>query len=117
MDQTPESAGQARFGILQVAIASALAALVKKAEDWPWSRAYSRLYGNAKQKKILSPWPVTGPSDYRLNHSQGREEIESIRYAIKRSRPYGSEKRVSKAVGRFALKNTMRNRGRPKKGT
>ena len=33
------------------------AALVKKAEDWPWSSVHVRLYGNAEQKKILSPWP------------------------------------------------------------
>jgi hypothetical protein len=52
-----------------------------------------------------------------LNASQGQEEIENIRYAIKKSRAYGSEKWVSKAVGKFGLENTMRNRGRPKKGT
>jgi len=95
------------------------AALVKKAEDWPWSSVYARLNGNESQKKLLSPWPTPEPSDYRrwLNQSQGREEIENIRYAIRRSRPYGSEKWVSKAVGQFGLENTTRNRGRPKKGT
>jgi len=38
-------------------------ALVKRAEDWPWSSVYVRLYGNAEQKKILSPWPVPEPPD------------------------------------------------------
>src|SRR5271157_1471668 len=95
------------------------AALVKKAEDWPWSSVYARLYGSQKQKKMLSPWPMAEPRQYRewLNASQGKEEIENIRYAIKKSRPYGSEKWVAKAVGKFGLENTMRNRGRPKKGT
>jgi putative transposase len=95
------------------------AALVKKAEDWPWSSAHVRLYGKDNQKKMLSPWPVAEPRDYRqwLNHSQGKEEIENIRYAIKRNRPYGSEKWVSKAVAQFGLENTMRTRGRPKKGS
>ena len=29
------------------------AALVKKAEDWPWSSVHVQVYGNAEQKKIL----------------------------------------------------------------
>ncbi len=92
---------------------------MKKAEDWPWSSVYARLYGNEKPKQMLSPWPMAEPQPYRewLNASQGQEEIENIRYAIKKSRPYGSEQWVAKAVGKFGLENTLRNRGRPKKGT
>ena len=95
------------------------AALVKKAEDWPWASVYARLYGNEKQKKMLSPWPMGEPRHYVewLNASQGKEEIENIRYAIKKSRPYGSEKWLAHAVGKFGLENTMRNRGRPKNGS
>jgi putative transposase len=94
------------------------AALVRKAEDWPWSSVYARLYGTEKQKQMLSPWPTREPSDYRkwLNHAQGREEMENIREAMRRSRPYGSEKWVAKAVRQFGLENTTRKRGRPKKG-
>ena len=95
------------------------AALVKKAEEWPWSSVHARLYGDANRKKILSPWPVKEPDNYLkwLNRSQPKEEVENIRYAIKRSRPYGSEKWVSKAVGQFGLENTMRNPWRPEKGS
>ena len=95
------------------------AGLVKKAENWPWSSAHARLYGNEKQKKLLSPWPMAEPRPYRewLNQPQGKEEIEKIRDAIKKSRPYGSEKWVAKAVAKFGPENTMRNRGRPKKGS
>jgi putative transposase len=95
------------------------AALVAKAEDWPWSSAHARLYGSEKQKQILSPWPVAAPGPYLrwLNQSQGNEEIENIRYALKRSKPYGSEKWVAQAVAQFDLQNTLRNPGRPKNGT
>jgi putative transposase len=95
------------------------AALVKKAEDWRWSSVYARQNGNEKQKRLLSPWPMAEPRHYLewLNQSQGKEEIENIRYAIKKSRPYGSEKWVSRAVAKFGLENTLRERGRPKKGT
>ena len=93
------------------------AALVKKAEDWPWSSAYVRRYGREKQKKILRPWPVAEPKDYVqwLNHSQPKEEIENIRDAIQRSRPYGSKPWVSRAVAQFGLENTLRNPWRPKR--
>jgi len=95
------------------------AALVKRAEEWPWSSAYARYHGTEKQKKLLSPWPKPEPRGYLewLNQSQGKEEIGNIRYAIQRSRPYGSEAWVKKAVGKFGLENTMRRRGRPRKGT
>ena len=95
------------------------AALVKRAEEWPWSSAYARSHGSEKQKKLLSPWPKPEPPEYLewLNRSQGKEEIENIRYAIRRSRPYGSEPWVKKAVGKFGLENTLRKRGRPRKGT
>ena len=95
------------------------AGLVKKAEEWPWSSVYARLYGNEKQKQLLSRWPVAEPKDYVpwLNHPQPKEEIENIRYALKRSRPYGSEPWVAQAVAQFGLENTLRNPWRPEKGT
>jgi putative transposase len=93
------------------------AALVKRAEDWRWSSVHIRLYGNAEERKILSPWPTPEPPDYLrwLNHSQPKEEVENIRYAIKRSRPYGSEKWVAKAAAQFGLETTIRNPWRPGK--
>lgn len=92
------------------------AAFVEKAEDWQWSSAYARVYGNEKQKNILSPWPVEEPSDYLqwLNQSQPKEEIENIRYALKKSRPYGSDRWVSRTVRQFGLENTLRDPGRPR---
>jgi hypothetical protein len=82
-----------------------------------WARL--RLYGNEKQKQILSPWPLAEPRPYRewLNQSQGKEEVENLRDAVKKCRPYGSEKWVAKTVAQFGLGNTMRNPGRPKKGS
>jgi putative transposase len=95
------------------------AGLVPRAEDWPWSSVPVRLFGNAQEKQMLSPWPVAGPPDYLkwLNHPQMKEEIAKIRQAIQRSRPYGSEKWAAKAVRQFGLESTTRNRGRPPKGS
>jgi putative transposase len=93
------------------------AGIVKRAEEWAWSSVYARRYGTERQKTMLSPWPTPEPPGYLkwLNQSQGREEIENIRAAIRRSRPYGSEEWVSKTVGQFELETTTRRRGRPKK--
>ena len=95
------------------------AGLVKRAEEWPWCSVYARLYGKEGQKGLLSPWPVPEPGNYLewLNRSQPKEEVEKIRYAIKRSKPYGSEGWVSEAVAQFGLENKVRNPWRPGKGT
>jgi putative transposase len=95
------------------------AGLVKKAEDWPWSSVYARLYGSEKQRQLLSPWPVAAPKNYVpwLNRPQPKEELAHIRHAIKRSRPYGSQPWVSKAAAQFGLENTLRNPWRPRKGS
>jgi hypothetical protein len=84
-----------------------------------WSGGYACLYTNARQKKLLSPWPVPELQSYlqRLNASQPRAQIENIRSAIQRSRPYGSKEWVSSAVAQFGLENTLRCRGRPGEST
>ena len=83
----------------------------------PWSSVYARPYGNEKQ--LLSRWPVAAPGNYLewLNYLQLKDEIENIRYSLKRSRPYGSEPWVSTALARFRLENTLRDPWRPEKGT
>jgi putative transposase len=95
------------------------ASLVGRAEQWRWSSAHLRTFGSVEEKKLLSPWPVEEPSDYLvwLNTSQPKEEIENIRLAAQRSRPLGSEDWVEKTTRNLGLENSMRRRGRPKKGT
>ena len=91
---------------------------VERAEDWPWSSVHVRRYGREEQKRLLSRWPVAEPKGYGewLNRSQAKEEVEKIRHAIQRSRPYGSERWVLRTAAKFGLENTLRNPGRPKKG-
>ena len=60
---------------------------------------------------------IAGGGTRATKCSQAKEEVEQIRYAIQRSRPYGSERWVLKAVAQFGLENTLRNPGRPKNGT
>ena len=80
---------------------------------------FPNLRASASRREIVHFFTRSEPKDYVpwLNHPQPKEEIENIRYAIKRSRPYGSEPWVSKAVAQFGLENTLRNPWRPEKGT
>ena len=93
------------------------AALVEKAEHWPWSSLHTRMNGSEEQKKLLSSWPVEMPDYYisQVNESLPKEEIENIRYSIKRNKPLGEEIWVSKIVKKFGLENTLREPGRPSK--
>jgi len=89
------------------------AALVKQAEDWRWSSLYKRQHGSEEEKKLLSSWPIKIDEDYIdwVNAPQPKEEIEIIRYAIKRGRPYGKDTWVSNIVTTLGLEVTMNQRG------
>lgn len=93
------------------------AKLTKRAEDWRWSSLWLRRGGSKKQKKLLSPWPVPAGRDYVawVNEPQPKEELEVIRYAIKRGRPYGGEEWVYRTAKKFNLEATLNPRGRPRK--
>ena len=93
--------------------------LVDKADTWQWGSIYRRMRGSPEQKKILSEWPVRVPSDYPsfLNEPQTLVELESIRIAMRRGNPFGSEMWMDNAVKKFNLETTTKPRGRPKKGS
>ena len=95
------------------------AKLVKKAEDWKWSSLYRREKGNINQKKLLSKWPIDMPDDYikLVNEVQTNKEIESLRYSVNKGKPYGSDNWTNKMIDKFNLKATLRNPGRPIKGS
>lgn len=95
------------------------AGLVGRAEDWKWSSAHVRMFGNDVQRELLSPWPISmdeDPENYArwLNECEPQEEIEHIRRVIRRNRPYGSELWTAEMVESFHLGNTIRVPGRPK---
>ena len=95
------------------------AKLVKKAEDWKWSSLYIRESGTEDQKKILSEWPIDMPDNYvkLINELQANTELESLRYSVNKGKPYGKESWINKIIDKFNLNLTLRERGRPKKGT
>lgn len=93
------------------------AKLVKRVEDWRWSSLWLRSKGDKKQKKLISEWPVPAGRNYIrwINEPQPKEELEVIRYAIKRGRPYGGEDWIHKTAKKLNLESTINPIGRPRK--
>lgn len=95
------------------------AKLVKKAEDWIWSSLYIRERGTKDQKTLLSKWPIDMPKDYvkLVNEPQTNEELETLRYSVNKGKPFGKDSWTNRMIDKFHLRLTLRDRGRPKKGT
>lgn len=92
------------------------AKLVEKAQNWQWSSLWLRKHGSKEQKVFLSPWPVPAGHNYTqwINEPQPKEEVEVIRYAIKRGRPYGTDEWIHTTAKELNLEPTLNPRGRPK---
>jgi putative transposase len=74
--------------------------LCRLAEDWQWSSIYRREKGSAKQKEILSEWPIDIPKNYLLlaNQDQNINEEEVIENSITKGNPYGNIDWVKRVV-------------------
>ncbi len=89
---------------------------VDRAEDWPWSSLGRD--PAAKTVLPLAEWPVDRPKNWvsLVNRDLAKSAIESLRLSVNRGRPFGEEKWVAKTAKRLELGNTLRERGRPKRG-
>lgn len=58
------------------------------------------------------------PRDWltRVNRAETKGELEALRRALQRGRPFGSEAWSEKIVRQLGLESTIRSPGRPKKG-
>lgn len=92
------------------------AGLVSRAEEWRWGSASERL---SKKNKILSELPIDLPDDYEewINQPDKEEEIKRLRISVNRGRPFGGDEWTERMVREFGLDVTIRERGRPRKGT
>ena len=69
---------------------------------------------------MLSSWPVEKSRDYEIwlnKQDEDDEQLTNIRESLRKGRPYGNESWVMRMVDRFDLGSTVRNHGRPRKGT
>jgi putative transposase len=89
------------------------ARLVRRAEAWRWGSLWRRERGEGLA--LLADWPLPRPDDWRarVNRAEGAAELEALRAAARRGRPYGDAAWLEDAVRRFNLASTLRPRGRP----
>ncbi|MCY2954266.1 MAG: transposase [Planctomycetota bacterium] len=93
------------------------AKLVERAERWRWGSLWRRTKGDEEARGLLHKWPVEEPGDWVqwVSGAQRAAEVEEVREAVVRGRPYGSERWRGMTVERLGLEWTVRPRGRPRK--
>ena len=103
------------------------ASLVQRAEQWRWSSLWRWRFGDDQAKAMLSPWPLpasAGRDTDRLHRPRHwlrtvntplpDAELQALRTAIQRGRPYGNDAWTARMVARYNLQATVRRPGRPK---
>jgi putative transposase len=88
----------------------------ERAELWRWGSLWVRRQADAKQKSMLSPWPVDRPRDWikHVNEPLHEAELSAIKTSLLRGRPLGSSTWTDKTVARLHLGHTIRKEGRPR---
>ncbi len=91
--------------------------LVRRAEDWRWSSLYRWHCGTAKEKALLSAWPLRRLPNWleEVNMPQREAELAALRRAVNRGCPFGEAFWSEQVVRRLGLESTLRPRGRPRK--
>jgi putative transposase len=93
------------------------AGLTQRAEEWRWSSLWRRR--NYCDHGLLHDWPIPCPVDWieHVNQPQSESELQSVRWAVRRNAPFGSDNWRA-GYARFAgLSPDFRGRGRPRKNS
>ena len=93
--------------------------LVARAQDWRWSSLWRRVGcgGDASRVPLpLAVWPVQQPMDWLtwVNEPQTQSELEALRTAIAKGRPFGQPDWQQMMSERLGLQSSHRGTGRPK---
>lgn len=86
------------------------AALVARAEDWPWSSLGTALAG---ETPVVAEDPLLRRGDWAgfVNRPMTEAEVEAIRLSIRRGRPFGSEAWMFQTADQLGLESSIRSRG------
>jgi len=90
------------------------AALVERAEAWPWS---SLAPPPAGQAAWLDPGPAPRGEGWieAVNGVEADDEIRLLRRSVERGTPYGSQAWTARTAATLGLQSAIRPRGRPPK--
>ena len=91
--------------------------LVSKAENWQFGSLWIRQFGTAKDKAMLSKWPLARPRKWVnfVNEPASEKELEALRRSCVRGTPYGDDDWIKQNAKKLGLESTLRRPGRLKK--
>ena len=95
------------------------AGIVERAEEYPWSSASPEAQLiDTYNRPLLAPWPVPKPENWPtlLNLRTASQEMRRIQQSASRGAPYGSPAWTGTVAKQFNLEDTLRPRGRPRRG-
>ena len=90
--------------------------LVSRVEDWRWSSLFQCVHRGTKFFDVINEWPVERPQKWTqfVNCLEGESELEDLRSAAQRGRPFGAEDWMMKTAVQLGLVSSLNRRGRPK---
>ncbi|MBI2299650.1 MAG: transposase, partial [Armatimonadetes bacterium] len=83
--------------------------------DWPWSSLRCWDYVGRPTWMVDSPVARGGNWLDFVNSVQTDGELEALRSAVSRGRPFGQAEWQAATAERLGLESTLRRRGRPRK--
>lgn len=91
------------------------AALVARAEEWPWSSLSARCRNC--HDLGLSDWPIVQPPDWttQVNQRGSNDDIDVVRRCIKKTVPLGDSDWIRRTADPLGLIKGFREAGRPRK--
>ena len=78
---------------------------------WKYSSLYRRYNGTDKQKKILTPWMIDEPTNYRdlLIQELSPKETTQIELSENKAVPYGDEEYVLDTVEKYDIQSVLKS--------
>jgi len=93
------------------------AGMAQAAQNWRWGSLWRRDKGSARERGLLSEWPIERPPDWPalVNQPETDEELQKVRESVKKGRPFGAEHWQWQIAAALGLESSFRRPGRPKK--
>ncbi len=92
--------------------------LAERAKEWRWRSLWRWEHSFENDARpVLCPWPIPRPPDWvaRVNRALTKKELEAVRTAVLRGRPFGTDAWQERTAKGLGLESTFRSRGRPRK--
>ena len=86
-------------------------------DAWQYGSLHRWLRGTAKEKSLLSKWPIPRRANWVnwVQQALSTKEQKRLQWCMKRGAPFGDETWVESTARRLDMESTLRPRGRPRK--